>query len=74
MKQSKASLEYLEEKDYYELSENEKSILRQTDPGLGIIHRSNEHVPIKFTILSTPWLYSQTTHEEDKELKNKGIY
>jgi TraG P-loop domain len=74
MKQSKASLEYIDEKDYYELSENEKSILKQKDPGLGIIHRANEHVPIKFTILSTPWLYSQTTHEEDKELKNKGIY
>ena len=74
MKQSKASLEYIDDKDYYELSENEKSILKQKEAGLGIIHRANEHVPIKFTILPTPWLYSQTTHEEDKELKNKGIY
>ena len=74
MKQSKASLEFIEDKDYYELSENEKDILRQREPGLGIIHRADEHVPIKFTILETPWLYSQTTHEEDKTLKNKGMY
>ena len=74
MKQSKASLEYIDEKDYYELSQNEKEILKQKEAGLGIIHRANEHVPIKFTILPTPWLYSQTTHVDDKELKNKGVY
>ena len=74
MQQSTASLEAVQNKNYFELSENEISLLKQSDPGLGIIHREKEHVPIRFSILPTPWQYSQTTDEEDKKLKDKGVY
>jgi type IV secretory pathway VirB4 component len=74
MAQSNASLVAVEEKNYFELSENEIALLKLQEAGLGILHRAKEHVPIKFAILPTPWQFSETTEEEDKMLRDKGVY